>query len=157
MTPPLSWRSIGAGLLLALGLSVMTSTAVWATDPINTTFFGNKAIKGYDPVAYFTDRAPVKGNKQITLEWQGANWYFASTEHRDLFAAEPEQYAPRYGGYCAYAAAFNKIAGIDPDEWTIVDGKLYLNYSARVQKKWLKDRDHFIVEADRLWPGLLEK
>lgn len=115
------------------------------------------AIKGADPVAYFTDAAYVSGDAAYTYEWMGATWQFASAEHRDMFAANPEQYAPRYGGYCAWAVSQGKTAPIDPTAWKIVDGKLYLNYNADVQQKWAKDIPGNIAKADQNWPAVLEK
>jgi len=86
------------------------------------------AIKGYDPVAYHKEGKPVKGSNKFELKWKDATWRFASTEHRDLFRADPEKYAPRYGGYCAWAVAQGTTASVDPkNAWKIVDGKLYLN------------------------------
>jgi len=128
-----------------------------ALDPVNKTFFGGKAIKGYDPVAYFTDGKPVKGDKQFSHEWKGATWLFSSAAHRDAFAKEPEKYAPQYGGYCAWAVSQNSTADIDPDSWKIVDGKLYLNYNKEIQDKWAKDIPGNIKKADANWPGLAGK
>ncbi|CAM2006941.1 YHS domain-containing (seleno)protein [Acanthopleuribacter pedis] len=132
------------------------SGALLAVEPVNQTFFG-VAIKGYDPVAYFTESKPVKGSKEHKLEWNGATWYFAGAENKSAFEKEPEKYAPQYGGYCAYAVSQNATAGIDPDAWKILDGKLYLNYNAKIQKKWEKDIPGYIKLADEHWPGLLKK
>lgn len=127
-----------------------------AADLINTTLFGNLAIEGYDPVAYFQQNKAVEGNKKFQHEWQGAKWNFSSAENRDSFAAEPEKYAPQYGGYCAYAVAQNSTASIEPEQFTIVKDKLYLNYNAKIRKKWRADRDNYIVQADKNWPHVLE-
>jgi hypothetical protein len=86
--------------------------------------------------------------------WQGTTWIFASAENRDRFQADPERYAPQYGGYCAYAVSKGHTASIDPKAWTIVDGKLYLNYSKGVKKKWEQDVPGNIVKADKNWPDL---
>ncbi|MDD3763146.1 MAG: YHS domain-containing (seleno)protein [Nevskiales bacterium] len=142
---------------LMLALLGAWSAAALALDPINTGFFGNTAIKGYDAVAYHTDHKPVKGSKDYTVEWMGATWRFASAEHRDAFKADPERYAPQYGGYCAYAVSQNSTAGIDPEAFTVIGDKLYLNYDKTIQEKWEADRDAYIRDADRLWPGLLQK
>jgi YHS domain-containing protein len=115
---------------------------------------GGIAIKGYDPVAYFTDSKPVKGKPQFEYTWRGAKWQFASAEHRDLFAKGPEKYAPQYGGYCAYGVGEGHTVSIDPDAWKIVDGKLYLNYSSSVQQQFLKDVPGRIRKADENWPNL---
>ena len=115
------------------------------------------AIRGYDPVAYFDQKGPVKGAKQFSHPWRGATWYFASAENRDKFAAEPERYAPRYGGYCAYAVAQGYTADIDPSAWSIVDGKVYLNYSLGVRERWSKDIPGYIRKADASWPEVLKR
>lgn len=128
-----------------------------AVDPIHTGRFNNVAIGGYDPVAYFTDSAAVEGEKRFTYTWQGADWRFASAEHRDLFAADPEKYAPQYGGYCAYAASKGKIAGSDPEIWTVREGKLYLNYSKSIGEKWSAEISANIARGDENWPRLLAK
>jgi YHS domain-containing protein len=122
--------------------------------PLNTTIFGHLAVDGYDVVAYQTDHAAVKGKSDFRYEWQGAKWQFASAEHLKAFQADPERYAPQYGGYCAYAVADKRLVDIDPEAFTVLDGKLYLNYSKDIQKKWDADRAHYIEKADRNWPGL---
>ncbi len=116
------------------------------------------AIRGYDPVAYFTDGRPVEGSEAFTAEHLGATWWFASAESRDRFAADPEAYRPQYGGYCAWAVAEkNRAYPIDPAAWRVVDGKLYLNFNADIQAKWEEDVPGFITEADRNWPGLQQQ
>ncbi|MGB5617848.1 MAG: YHS domain-containing (seleno)protein [Desulfobacterales bacterium] len=144
------------GVTALLVFVVVLPQAVSAKDPINKTFLGKKAIKGYDPVAYFTDGKPVEGKKEFKHEWMGAKWYFATAANRDLFKADPEKYAPRYGGYCAYAVAMGKTADIDPNAWKIVDGKLYLNYNQEIQAKWLEDVPGYIQKADMNWPGVVK-
>ena len=98
----------------------------------------------------------VKGKKQFEAEWQGATWRFSSQERLDRFQAEPERFAPQYGGYCAWAVSQGYTAGIDPDSFTVHDGKLYLNYNNKIQKKWLADRDALIEAGDTNWPSVLE-
>jgi YHS domain-containing protein len=142
-------KQVILGLFMA-GFSALSL----AGGEVNTTYFGNKAIEGYDPVAYFKEKKPVEGKDAYSHEWNDAKWLFSSAENLKLFKENPEKYAPQYGGYCAYAVAKGKTAGIDPDQWTIVDGKLYLNYSASVNKKWLGKRDQFIIDADKNWPEL---
>ena len=113
------------------------------------------AIRGTDPVAYFTEGGPVAGSSEFTYTWGNATWQFASAENRDLFAANPEQYAPQYGGFCAWAVSQGYTASIDPDAWRIVDGKLYLNFSRGVQRRWERDIPGNINQADANWPGVL--
>ena len=110
------------------------------------------AIAGADPVAYFTDSAYVPGTSEFSHEWSGATWHFASAENRDAFAANPEQYAPQYGGFCAWAVSQGYSAAVDPEAWKIVDGKLYLNYDQNVQARWAQDIPGNIAKADTNWP-----
>ena len=110
------------------------------------------AIDGYDPVAYFTERKPMKGAPEFQAEFQGATFQFASADHRDRFAADPEKFAPQYGGYCAYGTAKGYKAKIDPEAFTVVHGKLYLNYSDAVRARWLSDIPGYIQRADANWP-----
>jgi len=137
-------------------LSALSFAPAWSQD-VNTTRFGNVAIKGYDPVAYFKESKPVKGSKDFQHEWNGAVWRFASWEHLEAFKASPETYAPQYGGYCAWAVSQGSKANIDPTQWTVVDGKLYLNYNKKIQKRWLTDRDNLIEKADENWPSVMKK
>jgi len=119
---------------------------------------GNLAIRGYDPVAYFTENAPVEGSAQYEYEWKGATWRFSSAEHLKRFQENPEAYAPQYGGYCAKALSDGVLASTVPEAWKIVDGKLYLNYSQQAQQEWLADGDppvEKIEKADGYWPELL--
>jgi YHS domain-containing protein len=143
--------SVAALLLLA-------STDAVAGSPVNTGFFGHTAIKGYDPVAYQTLGRPVEGSGDYSYEWTGATWRFASRADLEKFKANPEKFAPQYGGYCAYAVgAKGEKVGIDPTAFTVVGGKLYLNYSKDIQAKWLADRDNYIGKADRIWPTIRDK
>jgi len=133
-------------------LLILTALACTGTSPVahvNATPEGI-AIKGYDPVAYFTEQKPVK------RLWNGAKWRFATAEHRDLFKADPEKYAPRYGGYCAYAVSQGKTADIDPEAWTVFNGKLYLNLNKDVQRLWDRKRKDYIRKADENWPRMLK-
>lgn len=139
----------------AAGLAWLLATAALALDPVNETLFGGLAVEGYDTVAYFTAGLPVAGKREFEYRWQGATWRFASAEHRDLFAADPAKYSPRYGGYCAYAVARGYTAEIDPEAWKIVDGRLYLNYDRDVQRLWEADVAGHVRAADANWPRLL--
>ena len=140
--------ALSAGAAFAL-----TPTIALAKKPTYTSW--GKAIRGYDPVAYFTQGKPVKGSKNHTHEWNGATWYFASAENKAAFASNPSAYAPQYGGYCAYAVSQGYTASTVPEAWDIVNGKLYLNYSKSVQRTWKKKQSSYIQSADRNWPGVL--
>ena len=142
-------------LYRALLIFVVLAAPAHAVDPVYTSFFSNTAIKGYDPVAYFTNGAPTKGSDEFSLEYQGATWLFATQENLTLFSNNPEKYAPQYGGYCAYAVSQNTTASIQPELFTIHDGKLYLNYSESVNEKWLESREQYIEKADQYWPAIL--
>lgn len=139
---------------LALIALLCASAFVFAADPINNK--RGVAIKGYDVVAYFTDGKPVKGDKAHTFEHAGVTWQFASADHLNKFKANPEKYAPQYGGYCAYGVAKGATYDIDPDAWKIVEDKLYLNYSKSVQKDWNQDIPGYIKKADANWPDVLK-
>ena len=144
-------------IVALLYIAALAVPEAHALSPINSTLFGSKAIKGYDVVAYFTEGKAVKGTKQFTYEWKGATWFFASAENLAAFMDKPEQYAPQYGGYCAWAVSQGDTADIDPEAWKIVDGKLYLNYDADIQTKWSADIPGNIQKADANWPQLLAK
>ena len=143
-------------VVTALLVLTVKSISVPAAE-INKTIFGGIAVKGYDVVAYFTDGQAVKGSKSISHEWQGAKWLFSNEEHRVAFVANPDGYAPQYGGYCAWAVSQGYTADIDPEAWRIVDGRLYLNYDKQIQAKWEKDIPGFIVKANENWPKLSNK
>lgn len=111
------------------------------------------ALRGADPVAYFTQGEPVIGSAEFSYDWSGVTWHFASASHRDRFAADPLAYAPQYGGYCAWAVAEKQqLYSTQPENWTVVDGKLYLNYSDGVEETWNTDRAGFITRGDAAWP-----
>lgn len=134
---------------LALFAFLSLSTAL-AQKPVVFARAG-KAIQGYDPVAYFTDSKPVKGDSTIWYSYEGATWQFASKDHLDKFKANPAAYAPQYGGYCAFGTSKGYKASTQPDAWTIVDGKLYLNYNTNVRIEWAKDQAAYIQKADANW------
>jgi YHS domain-containing protein len=118
---------------------------------------GGAAIEGYDPVAYFTQNKPVKGSTSFSATHLGSTFHFASAANRDAFVADPEKYAPQYGGFCAYAVASGYKAKIEPDAFTIVDGKLYLNYDQSIQRRWRRDIPGYIRKGDRSWPEVSKK
>ena len=139
----------------AIFFSVAAPTLAEAKSEIYKNWRG-VAIKGYDPVAFHRDGKPVIGSGEYELKWKDAKWRFASAENRDLFKDDPDKYAPRYGGYCAWAVAEGYTAGVDPENaWSIVDGRLYLNYNAEIKQKWEKDIPGFIKKADANWPSVL--
>jgi YHS domain-containing protein len=110
------------------------------------------AIKGYDPVAYFKDKKPVKGLPNYKAEYKGSVFHFSSQANRDAFTATPAKYAPQYNGFCAFGTAGGYKAAVDPDAFTVVNGKLYLNYNQDIQKQWRADIPNLVAKADKNWP-----
>ncbi len=144
------WIVPGATLGVPLGAQLLPAAAQAAQ--VNAD--GGVAVRGTDVVAYVTQGQPVPGRAEFSHAWRGATWRFASAAHRDLFAADPERYAPAYGGFCAFAVSEGYTAPIDPAAWKIVDGRLYLNYNQSVQRRWERDIPGRISSADANWPGL---
>lgn len=116
-----------------------------------------KAIKGYDPVAFFKVSKPVMGADSLSYSWKGANWLFSNQQNLDSFKTNPDKYAPQYGGYCAYGTSAGHKAPTETDTWTIVNGKLYFNYNGKVKEVWMKNQPALIEKADQQWPGLKDK
>ncbi len=109
------------------------------------------AIHGYDTVAYFTDGKPTKGKIEFEHVWQEAHWQFASATNRDLFATNPDRYAPQFGGYCSAGVALGEYADVDPEAWTIVEGKLYMISTKENSEFWRKASEAHISYADYNW------
>lgn len=136
----------GATVVILLATSVVSASA-------GQYFERNgAAIEGYDPVAYFTEQKAVKGSPDFSAEHEGSTFYFASKAHREAFANDPEKFAPQYGGYCAYGMAKGYKAATDPEAFTVVGDKLYLNYSESVRAQWLSDIPAYVPQADVNWP-----
>ena len=151
--------ALKAAAVILLGASLATGVASLSAgeeQAVNRDRHG-LAIDGYDPVAYFTEGKPVQGVAEFEYSWNGTNYRFASAANRDRFAKDPEAFAPQYGGFCAYAVSRGYTADIDPVAWAVVDGKLYLNYSVRVQRTWEGDVQGNIRKADANWVTLREK
>jgi hypothetical protein len=146
---------LGKTIIKAITLAMMIfSTSAFALDDaVNTGRFNNIAIDGYDTVAYFIQNRAVEGDKAHKVKWRNAYWHFDTKENKALFEANPEKYAPQYGGWCAFAMADGgSTARIDPEAFDIYEGKLYLNYNKRVQGFWLEDKLNFIKKADGFYP-----
>lgn len=149
-------RSLLAAAAIALAPAVLLPAPALAEPAIYTSAFDDLAVQGHDPVAYFTEGKPVKGAKEFSTKYMGATFRFASAANRDAFIANPEAYAPQYGGYCAWAVSQGYTAKGDARNWKIVDGKLYLNYNTSIQKKWEGDIPGFVSAANTNWPGLVD-
>ena len=136
-------------------LSALSSIAT-AKDLLNLD--GNRvAIQGYDPVAFFTNNRPVKGNPQFQSDYRGAKYYFASAEHKAAFDKDPAKYEPQFGGYCAYGASQGHPAPIKIEAWQIVNGRLLMQYDLSIKDKFNKEQQGNLDKADHNWPGIVEK
>jgi YHS domain-containing protein len=141
-------------IVATLALPLFSQTATKTLVNVDKT---GVAIQGYDPVAFFTDNKPVKGDQKFLLKHDGAIYFFASKEHRDLFKADPAKYEPCFGGYCAYGVSKNKLVEIDVDAFQIVDGKLLLQYSKGVRDDFNADAKGNLAKANANWTGLVAK
>ena len=148
-------KAFAAAAVLVLGAVAVAYPAAAAPE-ISVSPFSKLALEGYDPVAYFTEGAPRKGDPKLSATYKGAEFRFASAASRARFKANPEAYLPQYGGYCAWAVSRNYTAKGDPNAWKIVGGKLYLNYDAAIQKRWAADIPGNIAKGDQNWPQVLK-
>ncbi|ADZ71043.1 YHS domain-containing (seleno)protein [Polymorphum gilvum] len=145
-------RILPGSVALALTLAGLPALA----DDITTYVKDGAALGGTDPVAYFTQGKPVQGSEAHTFTYDDVTWTFATAENRDAFAADPQKYAPQYGGWCATGASFGVKIPIDPAKWQIVDGKLYLNAHDGAQQRFKSDTANVIRSADENWPKIRE-
>ncbi len=145
-------RPLFAAFAVASAPIIAPQLAAHAEPPVYTAPLSKVAVQGHDVVAYFKDGKPVKGNAKYVVTHQGAEFRFATAANRDAFKADPAKYAPQYGGYCAWAVSQGYHAKGDARFWSIENGKLYLNYNAKVQTDWEKDRAGFITKGDQQWP-----
>ncbi|WP_299353156.1 YHS domain-containing (seleno)protein [uncultured Shimia sp.] len=147
-------RRTALGLIAAAPVAyALTPHAAQAAEP--QVFQNPIAINGTDPVAYFTDGKPVAGSADHTVTWNSADWHFASADNAATFKANPEAYAPVFGGYCAFAASKGYLAPTVPEAWTIHEDRLYLNFSLRARELWLQDVPGNIAKGQANWPGIL--
>jgi len=140
--------------LLALGVGLAAEAHAQSKSLLNLDKSG-VAVQGYDPVAFFTDGKPVKGNPQFTSSLKGATYYFASAEHKAAFDKEPAKYEPQFGGYCAYGVTKGKTVPIEVDAFQVVNGRLLLQYDKGIRDKFNKDTQGNLKLADSNWPALV--
>lgn len=143
-------------MLVMSGAVVMISAFAFLSNAVAGEFFERNgvAIDGFDAVAYFTEAKAVKGDKSFSTKYKESVFHFATAKNRDAFVAEPEKYAPQYNGYCAYGVSQGAKAKIEGKNFTVREGKLYLNYNDSVQATWLKDTAGYISTANEKWPEL---
>ena len=144
--------------LIAIALTSLALAAnAKAGELVNTAGASGIALSGYDPVAFFTDQKPVNGDPGIKATQQGATYFFASKEHKELFEAAPEKYLPQYGGYCAFGVALGALFPVDISTWQVRNGKLYLNLNPDILKAFNKDFENNLGKAEKNWPGIVAK
>jgi YHS domain-containing protein len=112
------------------------------------------ALRGHDPVAYFTERRPAKGSRRFWFAFDDAVYLFRNARHRDMFAADPERYAPQYDGFCAMMLSRGETGEADPEAWRIVDGKLFVFRSPRGAENFDRDPHAVIERANARWPAV---
>lgn len=150
-------RNLLAALALALFTAFSIAPAAADQAPVYTGLLSRVAVGGYDPVAYFTEGQPMRGTTAHRITHDGYEYRFASAANLAAFRASPARYLPQYGGYCAWAVSQGYTAAGNPQNWRIVDGKLYLNYNDEVQTRWEANIPGFIRSADANWPDVLSR
>ena len=155
MTDKRSFITLAAAIMFMAGLMVGQPASAAGPD-VNATVTG-LALRGYDPVSYFTDNKPVMGDFTITAERNGATYRFSSQAHKAMFEKDPAKYLPQYGGFCAFGTAQGYKVDGDPNVWKIVDNKLYLNLAPPVAERWAKDIPGYVKSADKNWSSIKDK
>ena len=145
-------RTAVATVMILAALSTVT-----LAKELNNLDGNGVALQGYDPVAFFTDNRPVKGDPHFRSQYRGATYYFASAGHKATFEKEPAKYEPQFGGFCAYGTSRGKTAPIKIEAWQIVNGRLLMQYDLDVKAKFNSDPQENLSKADKNWPGLVEK
>jgi YHS domain-containing protein len=143
--------------VVATVVILAASSSIVLAKELNNLDGTGVALQGYDPVAFFTDSRPVKGDRQFQSQYHDATYYFASAEHRAAFEKEPAKYEPQFGGFCAYGASRGKTVPIKIEAWQIVNGRLLMQYDLDVKTKFNGDPLGNLSKADKNWPGLVEK
>ena len=144
-------------IIKSIAAVVLLTVSAYAGDLVNVSGKSKVAVGGCDTVAFFTDSKPVNGSPAITAEYQGATYFFASEEHKQLFTETPAKYAPQTGGFCAYGVSVGKLFPVDINTWQVRNDKLYLNLNADVLKKFNADFDGNVAKAEKNWPALVKK
>lgn len=154
-------RSLGyifgaIGVLLSFFIAIPADAQKTSDKHFNNVDAAGVILDGYDAVAFFTDNKPVKGNEKFQFTYEGAIYYFSSQQHLDLFKEKPDMYKPQFGGWCAYAVSLGRIAPIDVNTFSIVDGRLFIQHNQRAVNGWNKDVPGNIVLADKYWPAVAD-
>jgi YHS domain-containing protein len=144
-------------IIRSIAALALLSASAFAGELVNVSGASKAAVSGYDTVAFFTEAKPVNGSPFITVEHQGATYYFANEEHKALFTANPDKYVPQFGGFCSFGVSIDKLLPVDISTWQVRDDKLYLNLNHDILKKFNADFDGSVAKATANWPGLVEK
>ena len=144
-------------LLKSIAATMLLSVTAFAGDLINVSGASKVAVDGYDTVAFFKDSKPMNGSPSITAQHNGATYFFATEDHKKLFTADPEKYAPQCGGFCAFGVSVGALFPVDISTWQVRDGKLYLNLNPDILKKFNEDFAGNVSKAIKNWPGLVKK
>ncbi|NQU58829.1 MAG: hypothetical protein HQ513_16495 [Rhodospirillales bacterium] len=142
-------------ILLLLPVLVVMGRPAAAFEETNKSFFGRLALGGYDAVSYFNEAKAVKGEEAHAFDWKGAKYLFSSAANRQRFAADPQAFAPQYGGYCSNQMSLGNLSDIDPQVWRIIDGMLYLFGHDAGRVRWADDTSQKVIDADGHWRGYL--
>ncbi|AFY39444.1 YHS domain-containing protein [[Leptolyngbya] sp. PCC 7376] len=116
-----------------------------------------RALRGNDPVAYFTNNEPVVGNQEFSFRWNDAEYYFATAENRDEFISDPEKYAPANGGYCTFGVVLAKKFDGDPEVWSVHNDRLHVFLNQEVKEKFLQDESGNLSRVAEIWPTIRDK
>lgn len=135
---------------LVVFVAFLTATT-FAQSGKNANLKDGLALQGYDPVAYFEQSKAVMGQKEISTEFNDATYYFSSEKNKAAFLKNPQHYEPQFGGFCAYGMSNGYEAPVQPEAFTIVDNKLYLNYNLKVKEMWVKEQAARIQKANENW------
>ncbi|MFO1350989.1 MAG: YHS domain-containing (seleno)protein [Gammaproteobacteria bacterium] len=156
MINPVPTLSQGIKALFFLALALAFGWAAWAEDTVNIDEKG-VAISGYDPVAFFKQGRAMRGDASLSANHNGVTYYFANADDRVTFLANPNKFAPQYGGFCAFNAAKGKKVASDPENFKLVNGKLYLTASAEGMKAFSSSLPSYISKADEIWARIKDK
>lgn len=144
--------------VIIVSVLALASNSSFAFDQINTGYLSDLTLEGYDTTSYHTKGEPIEGSSKYKFNWNGAEWHFLRAEDRDLFAANPESFAPQYGGYCSNQMSLGNLSDTDPNVWLIHEGKLYLFGHDVGRDRWantgVADR---IKEADKHWKEFMKQ
>ena len=130
-----------------LAASVVTTAIV--SNPLTGV-----ALEGNDPVSYFTEKEPLAGTLDLAYDWGGVTWYFANQANMDVFKANPEIYAPQFGGYCAMGVARGFLSDGNPRVYAMIGQRLYLFYSTANRDAFLMSPKKAMTDAVEQWTAL---